>query len=86
MDHQLGRIDLINWQGRRNRRIKSGVSGWTVMLAACAVMGAGAMAAQAAGWVHWTGLLEIAPTALVLFAISAQLIAVARAALMWLAG
>jgi len=20
MDHQLGRIDLINWQGRRNRR------------------------------------------------------------------
>ncbi len=60
MDHQLGRIDLINWQGRRNRRIKQGVTPWTVIIVACAVFGATMMAAQAAQWLHWTGLLACA--------------------------
>ena len=86
MDHQLGRIDLINWQGRRNRRIKSSISPWTVLIVLCAVFGAATMAAEAAGWLRWTGLLSVAPAAMVLFAISAQLVAVARAALIWLSG
>ena len=86
MDHQLGRIDLINWQGRRTRTVKPSVNLWTVLIVLCAVFGAVTMAAEAAGWLHWTGLLSLAPAALVLFAISAQLVAVARAALIWLAG
>ena len=86
MDHQLGKIDLICWQGRRNRRIRSGVTPWTVMIVACAVFGATMMAAQAAEWLHWTGLLAAAPVTLVLLAISAQIVGVVRAALIWLGG
>ena len=86
MDHQLGRIDLICWQGRRNRRAKPGVTPWTILLVACAVLGASAMAAQGAGWVHWTGRLAGIPAGLLLVAVSAQLVAVARAGLLWLVG
>ena len=86
MDHQFGRIDLVTWQGRRNRRLKTGVSPWTILLVVCAVLGAAAMTAQGEGWVHWTGPVAAAPAALVLIALSVQLVAVARAALTWLAG
>lgn len=85
-DTQLGGISLIRWQGRRNRRGKSGIAAWTVVLALCALAGAAMMAAQATGWLHWTGLLALVPAGLVLLAISVQLLAVARAALAWLAG
>ncbi len=86
MDHQLGRIDLINWQGRRNRRLKSNVSAWTVVIVSCATLGAVSMAAQIASWLHWSGPMAAVPAGLVLFAVSAQLVAVVRAALMWLVG
>ena len=86
MDHDLGRIDLIHWQGRRNRRLKSGVSAWTVVVGTCALVGAGAVVAQAAGWLQWTGLLAAVPALLVLLALSAQLVTVVRATVGWLTG
>ena len=86
MDHQLGGIDLIIWQGRRNRRIKSGLSVWTALRLACVIFGVTMLAIQAAGWVHWSGALAVGPAALVLIAVSAQLVAATRAALAWLGG
>jgi hypothetical protein len=86
MDHDLGRIDLISWQGRKNRRIKSGVNVWTVIVVACAVLGGVSITAQATGWLQWTGLLAVVPAGLVLLAVGAQLVAVVRATLIWLAG
>ncbi len=86
MDHQLGRIDLIRWQGRRNRRLKTGVSAWTVLIGACALVGCAALAAQASGALPWTGPLGAAPAVLVLFALGAQILAMARAAFTWLKG
>jgi hypothetical protein len=86
MDHQLGGIDLIIWQGRRNRRVKSGISVWTAIRLACVIFGATMLAAQMAGWVHWTGVVAAGPAALVLIAVSAQLVAATRAALAWLGG
>ena len=86
IDHDLGRIDLITWQGRKNRRIKSSVNVWTVIVVACAVLGGVSITAQATGWLQWTGLLAAVPAGLVLLAVGAQLVAIIRAALIWLGG
>ena len=86
MRHQLGEINLVRWQGRRNRRIKSGLSGWTVLLAACAIVGALTLLAQGFGVLPLTGPTALAPAGLVLFALGAQIVVVVRAALAWLAG
>ena len=86
MDHRLGGIDLIRWQGRRNRRLKTGLSPWTLMLAACGLIGASALAAQAFGVLPWAGPLAGVPVALTVLALAAPLIALARAAIAWLVG
>ncbi len=86
MDHQLGQIGLVYWQSRRNRRAKTGVSAWTFLVAGCVVAGAAATAAQAMGWLHWTGPLAAAPAALMLLALASQVVAAARAVLAWLGG
>ena len=86
MDHHLGQIDLVSWQGQRNRRIRPGLSPWTVMLALSAVLGLGMTTAQAAGWLHLPGLLAAAPAGLVLLAVSVQFVAVVRGLLVWLSG
>ena len=86
MDHKLGRIGLINWQSRRNRRITTGASLWTFILVACALLGMVALTAQALGWLHLSGHLAWAPAGLLLVAISGQLLAVTRAVLLWFAG
>ena len=86
MDHELGRISLINWQGRRARRLKPSISPWTVILVICAALGTAGATAEGAGWVHWTGPVAAAPAVLLFIAISSQLVALARAALTWLAG
>lgn len=86
MDHQLGRIGLINWQSRRNRRASPGVGLGTAVLVACALFGMITMAAQAVGWLHLTGLWVWTPAGLILAAISVQLFAILRAVLLWFAG
>ena len=86
MEHRLGTINLITWQGRRNRRPKPGVSVWTVLLVAAALGGCVTLAAQAVGLLTWSGPLAALPAGLVLLAICSQIVAVARAALAWLAG
>jgi hypothetical protein len=86
MEHQFGGVDIIRWQGRRNRRVKSGISIWAVVLVACALVGGSTLMAQVAGLLPWSGPLAAAPGVLVVIAISTQLVAVARAALAWLAG
>jgi hypothetical protein len=86
MDHQLGGVDLIIWQGRRNRRVKTGISLWAAIRLACIIFAVTMLAVQAVGWVHWTGALAAGPAALVLIAVSAQLVAATRAALAWLGG
>ena len=86
MEHQHGGIDLVRWQGRRDRRMKSGVSAWTVLLVACALVGGSLLAAQALGAMTTTGPWAMVPAGLVLAAIGAQVLAVGRAALAWLLG
>ena len=86
MDHQVGRINLIRWQGRRNRKVRTGVRPWTAIFIACAVLGAATMSAQAAGWLNWTGALGSVPAGLVLVAIAIQLVGTTRWLLTWLAG
>lgn len=86
MDQQLGRIDLVRWQGRRDRRISPGVRPWTVFIVGCALTGATAMAAEALGWLPLTGPVAVVPPALILVALSAQLVNIVRALLAWLAG
>jgi hypothetical protein len=79
-------IGVVSWQSRRNRRSASGLSPWTVLAVACFVFGGAATAAQAVGWLHWTGVLAAIPPGLVLLAVLGQLGAVTRAVLVWLAG
>ena len=86
MDQELGGVHLIRWQGRRNRRPKGGVSIWAVLLGACALLGGATLAAQVFGLLPWSGFFGPFPAVLVLGAISTQLLAVARAALLWLKG
>ena len=86
MDHELGGINLIRWQGRRNRRAKAGVSIWAVFLATCALVGCSTLNAQVFGLLSWSGLFAPVPALLVLAAVSTQLVAVGRAALVWLKG
>jgi hypothetical protein len=85
MDHKLGRIDLVTWQGKPNRRFKAGIRPWTVVVVICAIVGAVGAGAQAFGWLPRTGLLAVFPPALILLAISAQLVAAVRAVLTWFA-
>ena len=86
MDYGLGGIDLIRWQGRRNRRPKPGVSLWTAIVVVCALVGCSTLAAQAFGLLEWSGPLGALPAALVLLAVGAQIMALARAAIAWLIG
>jgi len=79
-------IDLVRWQGRRNRRPRPGVSLWTVVVVACAVSGCISLAAQASGLLSWSGPLAAIPAGLCLLALASQIVAVARAAIAWLVG
>jgi hypothetical protein len=85
MDHKLGGVGLVSWQGKPNRRFKAGIKPWTVVVVICALVGAAGAGAQALGWFPKTGPLAVAPPALILLAISAQLVAAARAVLTWFA-
>jgi hypothetical protein len=84
VQHQLGEISLVRWQGRRNRRTRSDVSAWTLLLAACAVVGVPMLLAQGLGALPLTGTSALAPGALVLFALFAQIVIVLRAIIAWL--
>ena len=86
MDHQIGQIDLITWQGRKTRRVRSGPGGLTLALLACALVGLVLMGVQAAGLVHWDGPMAVLPIALMGVAILAPLIAVVRVVLTWIVG
>ncbi len=86
MEHRLGTVNLIRWQARRNRRLKSGVPIGTVVLVACAVAGATAMGAQALGVLVWSGPLAALPAALVVLSVGAQIVAVGKAVVTWLVG
>ena len=79
-------LALISWQTRRNRRSNGVVSGWTALSVACLLAGFGLTGAQAAGWLHLSGWMTMAPASLVLFAIAGQLVTVSRAMLAWLRG
>jgi hypothetical protein len=85
MDHKLGRIGLVSWQGKPNRRFKAGIRPWTVVVVICALLGAAGAGAQALGWLPRTGPFAVVPPALILLAISAQLVAAARAIQTWFA-
>jgi pheromone shutdown protein TraB len=87
MDHDLGGIGLINWQGRRYRRIKPSVGAglWTAVLVICGLLAVAMLTAQAVGWLRWTGVLALLPAALALLALSSRLVALVRGALGWLA-
>jgi hypothetical protein len=83
MDHQLGRINLIRWQGRKTRRGAAGGSLWPLLIVTCAVFVGVIVAIQAAGWVHWTGPVAFVPAVLLVLILSAPLLAMGRAILTW---
>ena len=85
MEHKPGHIGLISWQGRPTRRFKAGIRPWTVVVVICAILGAAGTGAQALGWLPRTGPFAVVPPALILLAISAQLVAALRALLTWFA-
>ncbi len=86
MDQPSLHLGVVSWQSRRNRRARPGLRVWTVLAVACILFGGAATAAQAAGWLHLNGLLAAIPPGLVLLAVLGQLVAVARAVMLWLAG
>ena len=86
LDRGGGPLGLVDWQGsRRTRARRPGVSIWGLLLAACAIGGLGALAAQLLGLVAWTGPLAAAPAALVQQVLGAQFVAGVRAMLGWFA-
>jgi hypothetical protein len=88
MNSQLGQIGLISWQDRRSRRAQSGggLSLWTVTIVLLTVTGATLLACQGLGFLHLTGVMVAAPAGLLVLAVTAQIIALIRAGLTWLAG
>jgi hypothetical protein len=86
MDHQLGRIDLIRWQGRRVRRLRTGPSALFWVGLVCALIGGPLLAAQIMGWATLGGALSAAPSLLVLMAICVPVISLIKATLSWLGG
>ncbi len=88
MEHRLGQIDLVSWQGRGGRRLKAkaGVSPWTVVLVISAPLSVAAITGQVAGWLPSTGPLAFAPAGVVLLAACALVVTIARAVIGWLAG
>jgi hypothetical protein len=86
MDHRLGRIDLIRWQGRRQTRRTRPVGGWTLLLFCVALIGLSGAAAQALGWISLPPTLAAAPAALVLLAAGVQVVALLRGVAAWIAG
>ena len=86
MDHQLGGINLIRWQGRRNRKVKAGVTLWTVCRLACALVGGAMLAVQALSGQPWSAPLAVIPVSLLLLAAASQIVAAARAAATWFVG
>ena len=86
MEHRLGTINLVRWQGRRNRRLKAGVSVWLLVVAVCALVGCGTLTAQVLGLLTWSGPLAALPAFLVLVALVSQVGTIGRAAIAWLVG
>ncbi len=86
MDQHLGRINLVSWQATRNRRGKSGMTPWTMILIGSAMIGLPLAAAQASGWLKVDGLLAVLPAGLILLVVGAQFVAGVRALLGWLGG
>jgi hypothetical protein len=86
MDHRLGQIDLIAWQGRRQIRRTRPVGGWTVLLFFVALAGLSGAGAQAMGWISLPPVLAGAPAALVLLAAGIQVVALLRGVAAWIAG
>jgi hypothetical protein len=86
MDHRLGRIDLIAWQGRRQVRRTRPVGGWTLLLFVVALVGLCGAGAQAMNWISLPPVLAAAPAILVLVAAGVQVVALLRGVAAWIAG
>ena len=78
---------LISWQGRRSYRARNGggVALRTVALVLCTVASAALLTCQGLGWLHLGGPMVAAPAGLLILALGAQIIALIRAGLLWLA-
>ena len=78
---------LISWQGRRSYRARTGggVGLRTVALVLCTVASATLLICQGLGWLRLSGPMVAAPAGLLILALAAQIVAVIRAGLLWLA-
>lgn len=86
MDHKLGGINLVRWQGARVRK-SDGPAGWIVAAALLlmAVVGLVAVLVPASPWVDWLGFAAMAPALLAFVAmVIVRLVLLIRPAVVWL--
>jgi hypothetical protein len=81
LEHQLGRIELIRWQGRVRRGARPGPSVWTILRVLCAIVGTVTLALQALGLLSWTGPFAALPAMLTILGLAAPLWSGARRAM-----
>ena len=86
MDHQLGGIALINWQGRKVRKAQRGVALRTLVMGICIIAAAAIGFCEVIGWIPKVGLVSSLPAVLLLVAIGTQMATLVRAAVGWLLG
>jgi hypothetical protein len=79
-------MGMVRWQNSKARRTRPRLGPGAILAVAVAAPAVAVVAAQGLGWLHLPGWTALVPAGLALVALSAQLVAAARAALAWLGG
>ena len=79
-------MGMVRWQNSKARRTRPRMGPGAILAVAVAAPAVAVVAAQGLGWLHLPGWTALVPAGLALIALSAQLVAAARAALAWLGG
>ena len=86
LDRNFAGPGMVCWQDKPARRGRPKAGLTTVLCALFALAAAVVLAGQMLGWLHWKGPLAFTPVMLMVVALNAQLIAMVRGFLGWLAG
>ena len=79
-------MGLVRWQNSKTRRARPRLGVGAILAVVVATPAIAVVAAQGLGWLHLPGWTALGPAGLALAALSAQLVAAARAALAWIGG
>jgi hypothetical protein len=86
LDHDLGHIDLINWQGRKSRRLKSRFTIWNAIGWASLLVGFIAFACQQMGWLHLAPPTSALPVLILGIGLVGLVVRIVRLTATWLIG